>query len=281
MYVANRILGLIAMAAVVGSCEVAEAQVIRGGPNGGGKPCPTSPAVGRQPAAVGRLPVLPGGVGSRQPKLNAGSGNAGGNGRGAGKRLAASRQAPGFVQPRSAGEEKQHGEHRKKQKEQGDEAQVERVKLKPKKRRRHEEIVEGTRVVGEERVGGTRVVGDDDVFVTGPRYFATNSVWEGKRENGADQWAMRLVVNEFDGNLFKGVLSQRTSAGDLERTKVEGEVDGDTLAFSTTRALGGKKQHLSFDGCVSENEMQTKVSDLGEAIGTMELVRKGADVVAP
>ncbi len=256
MHAANRMLGLTAIMTVCGSCGWVEAQAIV---NKGAKPSPTPPGV------------------ARQPQLNVGSGNGGGKALANKKRLSLSQETPDRAKPHVKEEEQRHGQHHKKHKDESEEALLEHVKLKHEGHRRHMELVGGTRVVGEELVGGSRVVGDEEVVVVGRKYFAPDSVWVGTRENGNNQWAVRLSVNKFDGNSFKGVLSQRSVSGELERQKVEGEVDGDTIAFSTCGVLEGTRQPLSFDGSFSDDEMRIEVSGRGrkgEDLGTMILVRE-------
>lgn len=279
MYAVNRMLGLIALAAVVGSCGAVEAQVIRGGAPGAGKPCPKAPGAGRQPGLVGISPIPSKSVAPRQPQVNVGSGNGGG----AAKRLASIPQTIAPAKPHAKEEEKHHGEHQKKHKEEVELAKIEHEKLKHKKHLRHEEVV-GTHVVGEELVGGPRIVGEEDVVVAVPKYFKTDSVWVGTREHGAEQWAVHLLVKSVDGNSFKGILSQRSASGDLERQRITGEVDGDTFTFSTCGVLEGTRSPLAIDGYFAENEMRADVSGRGnksdEDLGTMTLVREGTRVAA-
>jgi hypothetical protein len=119
--------------------------------------------------------------------------------------------------------------------------------------------------------GGGRVVVDR-------RQFVSNSRWTGKRYSEGTERDVRLDVIELAGNSFGGVLSQRTNGGGWDKMEVEGEVEGNSIAFHTTRMLEGKKRHLKFDGYFSGNQIKTDVSGRtwsgSEASGSMILWRR-------
>ncbi len=121
-------------------------------------------------------------------------------------------------------------------------------------------------------------------MAVGRRQFAASSHWTGKRYSGDGEQDVRFDVTSFVGNSFGGVLSQRANGGEWVQMDVEGDVNGNSIAFHTTRMLEGKKRHLNFDGYFSGNQIKTDVSGRTwngkEASGSMILCREGSHAIA-
>jgi hypothetical protein len=261
MHAINRILGLIAISTAWASCGLAGAQNTIGA---GQKSLAAPPVLGRRPVASANLPVPIGGGALRPTQQNNGAGHSHGNGQAPVNYLQSSKRAVAANTQPSL-DDKRGADRRKK--DEPNRAQLDKVKPKHEGHWRHDELTW--------RHGH---IHDVEVVAIGRSYFATDSHWVGKRYGAGGERDVRLDAIKFAGNSFGGVLSQRTNGGEWDKMDVEGDVDGNSITFHTTRMLEGKNRHLNFNGYFSGNLIETDVSGRTasgtEASGSMTLRRR-------
>jgi hypothetical protein len=118
-----------------------------------------------------------------------------------------------------------------------------------------------------------------DKIIGGREQFATGSKWSGRRQTGARALQMVLTVTNRTGASFVGRLRQ-TMGGPGAMMDIDGQLDGNRIAFRSTQMIRGGNRQLAFDGYLLSDRIIARVDgvavDGNRATGWMSLWRDDA-----